>query len=53
MLKPPPQAALARARGVQTACGLQSRVSPAVLYMKEQVEAGFEGEVLVIDALRL
>src|SRR4029450_13285796 len=33
-------AALARAKGVQTACGLQSRVSPALLYMKEQIEAG-------------
>jgi predicted dehydrogenase len=39
-------AALARAKGVQTAVGLQSRVSPALLYMKEQVEAGYVGEVL-------
>ena len=43
-------AALARARGVQTACGLQSRVSPALLYMKEQIEAGFVGEVLSCHA---
>ena len=43
-------AALARAKGVQTACGLQSRVSPALLYMKEQVEAGFVGEVLSCHA---
>jgi len=42
--------ALARARGVQTAVGLQSRVSPALLYMKEQVEAGFVGEVLSCHA---
>ncbi len=38
--------ALARAKGVQTAVGLQSRVSPALLYMKEQIEAGYVGEVL-------
>ena len=31
---------------MQTAVGLQSRVSPALLYMKEQIEAGFVGEVL-------
>src|SRR4029434_849084 len=43
-------AALARVRGVQTACGLQSRVSPALLYMKEQIEAGFVGEVLSCHA---
>jgi len=39
-------AALARAKGVQTAVGLQSRVSPALLYLKEQIEAGYVGEVL-------
>lgn len=38
--------ALARAKGVPTAVGLQSRVSPALLFMKEQIEAGFVGEVL-------
>ena len=43
-------AALARARGVQTAVGLQSRVSPALLYMKEQIEAGYVGEVLSCHA---
>src|SRR3990172_5113471 len=43
-------AALARARGVQTAVGLQSRVSPALLYMKERIEAGFVGEVLSCHA---
>ena len=43
-------AALARAKDVQTACGLQSRVSPALLYMKEQIEAGFVGEVLSCHA---
>ena len=43
-------AALARARGVQTAVGLQSRVSPAFLYMKELVESGYVGEVLSCHA---
>ena len=43
-------AALARAKGVQTAVGLQSRVSPTLLYMKEQIEAGYVGEVLSCHA---
>ena len=43
-------AALARSKGVQTACGLQSRVSPALLYMREQVAAGYVGEVLACHA---
>jgi predicted dehydrogenase len=34
-------AAPAKAKGVQTSCGLQSRVSPALLYMKELIEAGY------------
>jgi predicted dehydrogenase len=38
--------ALARAKGVLTAVGLQSRVSPALLEMKARVEAGYVGEVL-------
>ena len=36
----------ARDRGVQTAVGLQSRVSPALLYVKELIETGYVGEVL-------
>ena len=43
-------ATLARARGVQTVVGLQSRVSPALLYMKELVESGYVGEVLSCHA---
>ena len=39
-------AALARAKGVQTAVGLQSRVSPTLLYMQEQIASGYVGEVL-------
>jgi len=38
--------ALARAKGVQTAVGLQSRVSPALMNIKEQIESGYVGEVL-------
>ena len=39
-------AALARHKGVQTAVGLQSRVSPALLYVRELVETGYVGEAL-------
>ena len=39
-------ATLAREKGVQTAVGLQSRVSPALLFVKEQIEVGYVGEVL-------
>ncbi len=37
---------LARAKGVQTAVGLQSRVSPALLFIKELIEDGYVGEAL-------
>ena len=37
---------LGRSQGVQTAVGLQSRVSPTLMYMQEQIEAGYVGEVL-------
>src|SRR5437762_64807 len=43
-------ATLAKAKGVQTACGLQSRVSPALLFMKELIEEGYVGEVLSCHA---
>ena len=39
-------AALANSRRVQTAVGLQSRVSPALLYVKELIEGGYVGELL-------
>ncbi|NQW22388.1 MAG: Gfo/Idh/MocA family oxidoreductase [SAR202 cluster bacterium] len=39
-------ATLARAKGVQTVVGLQSRVSPALLYIKELIDTGYMGEVL-------
>ena len=37
---------LAREMGVQTAVGLQSRVSPALLFVKELIDTGYVGEVL-------
>lgn len=42
-------AALAREKGVQTAVGLQSRVSPALMYIKELLESDYVGEVLSIS----
>jgi predicted dehydrogenase len=39
-------AALAKSKGVQTAVGLQSRVSPTLMYMKELIESGYLGQVL-------
>jgi predicted dehydrogenase len=41
-------AAVAEAKGLVTAVGLQARVNPALMHMKEQVEAGFVGEVMAI-----
>jgi predicted dehydrogenase len=41
-------AALAEARGLVTAVGLQARVNPALMHMKELVEAGFVGEVMAV-----
>jgi predicted dehydrogenase len=41
-------AALAEARGLVTAVGLQARVNPAMMHMKQQVEAGFVGEVMAV-----
>src|SRR5437588_4974629 len=41
-------ASLAEAKGLVTAVGLQARVNPALLHMKELVEAGFVGEVMAV-----
>ena len=40
--------ALAKAKRLVTAVGLQARVNPALMHMKEQVEAGVVGEVMAI-----
>jgi predicted dehydrogenase len=41
-------AALAKTNGLVTAVGLQARVNPAVMHMRELVEAGFVGDVLAV-----
>jgi predicted dehydrogenase len=41
-------AALAKATGRVTAVGLQARVNPALMYMKELVETGYVGEVVAV-----
>src|SRR5262249_48819018 len=41
-------AALAKAKGVVTAVGLQARVNPALMYMKEQIAAGYVGDVMAV-----
>jgi predicted dehydrogenase len=41
-------AALAEANGLVTAVGLQARVNPALLHMREQVATGFVGEVMAV-----
>jgi predicted dehydrogenase len=41
-------ATLAKAKRLATAVGLQARVAPALMYMKEQIEAGFVGEVMAV-----
>ena len=40
--------ALAEARGLVTAIGLQARVNPAVVHLKELLEAGFVDEVMAV-----
>jgi predicted dehydrogenase len=40
--------ALAEAKGLVTAVGLQARVNPALMHLKELVEAGFVGEVMAV-----
>src|SRR5947199_3474453 len=41
-------AALAEKRGLVTAVGLQARVNPAVMYMREQVASGSIGEIMAV-----
>src|SRR5262245_31904744 len=41
-------AALAKAKGVVTAVGLQARVNPALMHMKALVEDGYVGEVMAV-----
>ncbi|HME24216.1 MAG TPA: Gfo/Idh/MocA family oxidoreductase [Acetobacteraceae bacterium] len=46
-------AELAEANRLVTAIGLQARVNPALMHMKEQVNAGFVGEVLAVHVCLL
>lgn len=39
---------LAKRKGVVTAIGLQARVNPAIMYMKELIEADYIGEILAV-----
>jgi predicted dehydrogenase len=41
-------AALANAKGLVTAVGLQARVNPVVMHMKEQIAAGYVGEIMAV-----
>jgi predicted dehydrogenase len=41
-------AALAKAKGLVTAVGLQARVNPALMHLRELVASGFVGEVLAV-----
>jgi predicted dehydrogenase len=41
-------ATLAKTKGLVTAVGLQARVNPAVMHMRELVAAGFVGEVMAV-----
>src|SRR5207237_8821232 len=40
--------ALAEAKGLVTAVGLQARVNPALMYLKEQIAAGYVGEIMAV-----
>lgn len=42
-------AALAKAKGLKTAIGLQSRVNPGILYVKELLEGGYVGEIMAVQ----
>ena len=41
-------AALAKSRGLVTAVGLQARLNPALMYMKELIDAGYVGEIRAV-----
>jgi predicted dehydrogenase len=40
--------ALAQAKGLVTAIGLQARVNPALMYMKELLDGGYVGEMMAV-----
>src|SRR5215472_5306966 len=44
-------AQLAQAKGLATAVGLQARANPALMHMKELVEAGFVGDLMGVHVM--
>lgn len=46
-------AALAKANGLVTAVGLQARVNPALMHMKEMIDAGHVGEMMAVHVCLL
>jgi predicted dehydrogenase len=42
---------LAKAKGLVTAVGLQARVNPAIMYLKELVEGGYVGEIMAVHLM--
>jgi predicted dehydrogenase len=44
-------AALAKAKGLVTAVGLQARANPVLMHMKELVEAGFIGDLMAVHVM--
>src|SRR5215472_16691417 len=44
-------AQLAQAKGLVTAVGLQARVNPALMHLKELVEAGFVGDLMAVHVM--
>jgi predicted dehydrogenase len=44
-------AALAKAKGLVTAVGLQARANPVLMHMKELVEAGFVGDPMTVHVM--
>src|SRR5215469_1697519 len=44
-------AALAKAKGLVTAVGLQARANPVLMHMKELVETGFVGDLMAVHVM--
>jgi predicted dehydrogenase len=44
-------AALAKAKGLVTAVGLQARANPVLMHIKELVEAGFVGDLMAVHVM--
>jgi predicted dehydrogenase len=42
---------LAKAKGLATVVGLQARVNPAIMYLKELVEGGYVGDIMAVHVM--